>query len=166
MRRLFITVLTVGLFVIVVSAAGPANAKGDLGMNIGILTCTAVPGSGYNFIITSSVDIECEFTDPTKQTEYYIGETGIGLGVNLNFKAEEKIGFSVFTTSSGYKIGSHGLAGKYGGAKASATVGVGVGAAVLIGGGASGFSLQPLALEANKGFGAAAGLGYLYLQAK
>jgi len=166
MKRLFITVLTIGLFVILVSAPAPANAKSDVGMNIGILTCTAVQGSGYNFIITSSVDVECEFTDPTGQSEYYIGETGIGFGVNLNFKADERIGFTVFTTSSGYKIGSHGLAGKYGGAKASATVGVGVGAAVLVGGGDKGFSLQPLALEGNTGFGAAAGLGYLYLQAK
>jgi len=165
MKRLFIIVLTVGLFVIVLSAAGPANAKSDVGINIGILTCTAVPGSGYNFLITSSVDVECEFTDPTKQTEYYIGETGIGLGVNLNFKAKETIGFTVFAASKDYKIGEHGLAGKYGGVKASATVGVGVGAAVLVGGGA-GFSLQPLALEGNTGFGAAAGLGYLYLQAK
>jgi hypothetical protein len=165
MKRLFITVLTVSLFVIVVCAAGPANAKDAAGVNIGILTCTAVPGSGYNYLITSSVDVECEFTDPTGQTEYYIGETGIGLGVNLNFKAKETIGFTVFAVSKDYKIGSHGLAGKYGGAKASATVGVGVGAAVLVGGGA-GFSLQPLALEGNTGFGAAAGLGYLYLQAK
>ena len=166
MKRLFITVLTIGLFVVLVCAAGPANAKSDVGVSIGILACTAVPGSGYNYLIVSSVDIECEFTNTTKQTEYYIGETGIGLGVNLNWKAEEKIGFTVFSTSSHYKIGSHGLAGKYGGAKASATVGVGVGAAVLVGGGESGFSLQPLALEANKGFGAAAGLGYLFIQAK
>jgi len=164
MKRLFITALTIGL-VVVVFAAGPANAAGDVGINVGILTCTAVQGSGYNFIITSSVDVECEFTDTTHQSEYYIGETGIGFGVNLNFKADEKIGFTVFAASKNYKIGSHGLSGKYGGAKASATVGVGVGAAVLVGGG-SGFSLQPLALEGNTGFGAAAGLGYLYLQAK
>lgn len=165
MKRLLIAVLTVGLFVVFVCSAGAAEKKGDVGISIGILTCTAVPGSGYNYLIVSSVDIECEFTDTTGQSENYIGETGIGLGINLNFKAEEKIAFTVLGASKDYKIGSHGLAGKYGGAKASATVGVGAGAAVLVGGGA-GFSLQPLALEANKGFGAAAGLGYMYLQAK
>jgi hypothetical protein len=44
------------------------------------------------------------------------------------------------------------------------SVGVGAGAAVLVGGGFKDFSLQPVALEGNIGLGAAAGLGYLYLE--
>ena len=164
MKRLFVILLAVGFFVIAGSVTPSANAS-DWGPELGILVCTAVPGSGYNLLITSSVDIKCEFTDAEGNKEHYVGETGIGLGVNLNFKAEEKIAFTVFGVSSDYTIGSHALAGKFVGGKASATVGVGTGVAVLIGGGEDNFTLQPLALEANKGFGAAAGLGYLFIQA-
>jgi hypothetical protein len=39
-----------------------------------------------------------------------------------------------------------------------------VGVAVLVGGDQNNFSLQPLAVEGNRGFGAAAGLGFLYIE--
>jgi len=56
------------------------------------------------------------------------------------------------------------LSGTYLGGQASATVGVGGGVAVMVGGGDQSFSLQPLALEVNSGLGAAAGIGYLSLE--
>ena len=43
-------------------------------------------------------------------------------------------------------------------------LGIGLGAKVLVGGGRNQFTLQSLAIEQTKGFGVAAGLGYLYLE--
>ena len=60
--------------------------------------------------------------------------------------------------------GNHALAGKYGGAGGSAAVGVGAGAQVLVGGSNKAFALQPIALSASTGIGAAGGVTYLNLE--
>ena len=52
------------------------------------------------------------------------------------------------------------------GGKASAALGIAVGAAVLLGGNSDSIELVPLAIEGGTGFGATAGLGYLFLKAK
>ncbi len=146
------------------AAAGlSAPASAQTGVRIGYLACEAVPGTRFNLLIMSSVDVKCVFNDVNGR-ERYRGETGIALGADLNLKGMEKINFAVLAGTSDYKIGSNALAGKYFGAKASASAGIGAGAAVLLGGGSKNFTLQPLAIEGNIGLGAAAGLGYLYLE--
>ena len=143
------------------SQAAPVHAGS--GVEIGYLACRAIPGTRLNLLVTSSVDVRCTFKSPLG-VEFYRGETGIGLGVDLSIKSVEKIDFAVIGATSNYRIGAHSLSGKYVGGKASASAGVGVGAAALVGGGSKNFSLQPVALEGNTGFGASAGLGYLTLE--
>ncbi len=140
----------------------PASAQG--GVQIGVLTCNTVEGTRINLLVHSTVDVECVFRAADGGEERYKGETGIGLGVDLNWRRDETIHFAVISAQGDVRIGAHSLAGKYAGAKASATVGVGAGAAVLVGGGANNITLQPLALEGSTGLGVAAGLGYLYLE--
>ncbi len=152
--------LTASLFMAAPVFAGESTA----GTKIGVLTCDIVPGSGYNLIVHSTSDVTCKYNSTDgSNTEYYIGETGIGLGINLQYDAARKLIFTVLAADT--KRGNHKLAGKYVGAGASASVGVGVGAQVLIGGGDKSVSLQPV-LEGSKGAGAAAGVTYLYLQKK
>lgn len=134
------------------------------GVQVGILSCNTVPGSGTNWIIRSTVDITCIFDGPWG-SERYRGESGIALGVDLKFNRREKIGFAVIAAASDIRPGSHALAGRYYGGKASATLIYGVGAAALIGGGSKNVALQPLALESSTGFGLSGGVGYLYLEA-
>jgi len=55
------------------------------------------------------------------------------------------------------------LDGTYVGATAEATVAVGLGANVLIGGSNSSIALQPLSIQGQTGFNIAAGVGQLYL---
>jgi hypothetical protein len=93
----------------------------------------------------------------------YQGETGIGLGIDLNWNKTESIAFTVFGATANVS-GSHPLAGKYLGGRASAAAGIGAGVQALVGAGANHFTLQPLALESARGVGVAAGLGYLYLE--
>jgi len=148
------------LLATVPSYAGNSTA----GAKIGILTCATVQGSGYNLIIHSTVDVDCTYESTDNSgVEHYIGETGIGLGVNLQFDQSRTLVFTVLAADT--KAGSHKLAGKYVGAGASASVGVGAGVQVLVGGGDKSVSLEPV-IEGSKGIGAAAGITYLYLQKK
>ena len=60
--------------------------------------------------------------------------------------------------------GRGALEGDYAGATASATVGVGLGANVLIGGLDKSIALQPLSVSGNTGLNIAAGVGVITLK--
>jgi len=141
---------------------GQAFAQG--GVQVGVLECKVVPGSRVNLLIRSTADVDCTF-DNQGTVERYAGETGIGLGLDLSFRSDEMMHFAVIAASNDVNPGGHALAGKYVGGEATATAGVGLGAKALVGGGSKNFSLQPLALETNKGLGASAGLSFLYIEA-
>lgn len=155
----FALAMTVAIFTVM--APAPAEAQG--GVQAGILTCKKIPGSGMNLLLHSVADVECEFDSP-RGKETYKGETGILLGVDLEWSAKKFIAYAVFGGASDVRVGRHALAGTYVGGKGSAAVGVGFGAQVLVGGGAKNITLQPLALEASSGIGASAGVGYLNLR--
>ena len=142
-------------------AVVPANVSAAE-IELGILTCDAVPGTRLNLIVRSTVDIKCTFKHAGGE-EHYQGETGIGLGIDLSIRTNEKFSFSVIAATE-LAPGNHAIAGKYVGGKASVSLGVGLGAAVLIGGSNDSFGLNPLALETNEGIGFAAGLGFLYIE--
>ena len=155
---------TLALALILAAAAAVAAFAADPGIKLGVLRCEQVPGSGINLLIHSTVNVRCQFTSVTGGTPArYQGETGIGLGIDLNWNKTETIAFTVLGATTNV-AGSHPLAGKYLGGRASASVGVGGGVQALVGAGQNQFTLQPLALESAKGFGVAAGLGYLYLE--
>jgi hypothetical protein len=62
------------------------------------------------------------------------------------------------------RLGVGDLAGNYAGAQGSASVGVGVGANVLVGGSANSIALQPLSLQGSTGLSVAVGLAGLELR--
>ena len=148
---------------IVVVCSQPVIADSH-GLELGVLKCTVVPGSRLNLIIRSTADVVCEFNN-AGTVEKYKGETGIGLGLDLSFKTDERMHFAVFAVSSDVSAGSHALAGKYVGGELNAAAGVGLGAKALVGGSNDSFSLQPLALETSTGIGASGGLSFLYIEA-
>ncbi len=162
MFRKLVFVLT--FFLAPVFGGGGAYAD-SAGIKLGVLKCHQVQGSGVNLLIHSTVQVTCLFTSATGERQaIYKGETGIGLGIDLNWNKSETIIFTVFG-ATGNVGGSHPLAGKYLGGRASVSVGIGAGVQVMVGAGKNHFTLQPLALESARGFGVAAGLGYLYLEA-
>lgn len=146
--------------------AGQAFAGEEVsssGMKAGVLTCKTVQGSGVNLLIHSTVDVKCEFKSSAGgSSEHYKGETGIGLGVDINVKRQQTIGYTVL--SADFKKGTYQLAGKYGGVEGSATVGAGIGASVLVGGNDRSISLQPIAISTSSGLGVSGGFSYLYLE--
>jgi hypothetical protein len=164
MKKLTKSIIVMCLFSALLLGAAAVYAAGE-GVKMGTLTVKAVPGSGKNLIIRSSVDVEAVFTDTAGKKEYYIGEMGYKLGVDLSIKSHEQLEYAVFSPSTAYETGSYALQGKYFGQKATAQMGIGGGAQILLGGLDKSISLQPLALTGTKGYGVSAGLGYLYLQA-
>lgn len=137
----------------------------DSGAKVGMLTCSQIKGTKRNLLITSSVQVSCKFEGDDGTSENYKGETGIGLGIDLSWKSDEVVKWVVIAASNDVSPNNHALSGKYYGAKAEATAGVGAQANVLVGGGNKSFTLQPVSLGGQTGFGAAGGLGYLYLEA-
>ena len=94
--------------------------------------------------------------------EHYTG-TISKFGVDIGYTEGACWSGRVFAPTSDVRPGA--LQGDYAGATAQATVGVGVGANVLIGGLDKSIALQPLSVEGNKGLNVAAGIGSISLHA-
>jgi hypothetical protein len=144
--------LLVCLAGIMVATSGTiANAQS--GANVGTLSCSVAGGVG--FVFGSSKDLSCLFTRTDGKAERYTGSIK-KFGVDIGFTKEAQIVWLVFAPGS---IAPGALSGSYGGATASGTVGVGVGANVLLGGSNKQVTLQPVSVEGSKGLNVAAGIG-------
>lgn len=138
-------------------AAAPADAASN-GVKIGMLTCNVAGGVGM--IIGSSKGVDCVFEGTVGQRERYTGSIGkFGLDVGVTGKAV--MAWAVFAPG---KLKSGALAGRYAGASAEATVAVGLGANVLIGGSDKSIALQPVSVQAQTGLNLAAGVASLRLK--
>jgi len=146
-------------------AAAGQGVMAQGGVKLGVIECNVVPGSRVNLLIRSTADVECVFNNQGT-TEYYKGETGIALGLDLSFKSNQKLAFTVIGAVDDVQPGAHALRGKFVGGEVSAAAGVGLGAKALVGGSNKNISLQPLALETSEGLGASGGLSFLYLEPK
>ena len=156
MRRLISTI--VGVSVAALSTAALAQA-GKSGVNVGSLQCRVSGGMG--FVFGSSKDLDCLFVRPDGVGERYVGTIN-KYGVDLGFTKEAQIVWLVFAPGN---IARGALAGDYVGGTASATVGVGAGANVLLGGGSGQVTLQPVSVEGSVGLNVAAGIGQVELKA-
>jgi hypothetical protein len=139
--------------------AGTADAAPH-GVKVGSLTCNVA--SGWGFVFGSSKDLHCTFRPNSHTSEHYTG-TISKFGVDIGYTEGGVLVWGVFAPSSDVRAGA--LAGDYAGATASATVGVGLGANVLIGGLDKSIALQPLSVEGNRGLNVAAGVGAISLTA-
>ncbi len=142
-----------------VAFAGTADAAPH-GVKVGTLTCDVA--SGWGFIFGSSKDLHCTFSgNASHPSEHYEGTVN-KFGVDIGYTGGGVIVWAVFAPSSDIRPGA--LQGDYAGATASATVGVGLGANVLIGGFDKSIALQPVSFEGNKGLNVAAGIGAISLK--
>ena len=109
----------------------------------------------------SSKDLHCTFRGSNGHREHYTGSVS-KFGVDIGYTEGGVIVWAVFAPASDIKPGA--LQGGYAGATASATVGVGLGANVLVGGLDKSIALQPVSFEGNKGLNVAAGIGAISLK--
>ena len=140
------------------TTAVPASAQSPSGVNVGSLTCKVAGGVG--FVFGSSKELSCLFSRSNGVAERYTG-TIKKFGVDIGFTKDAQIVWLVFAPGN---IGAGVLAGSYGGAVVSATVGAGAGANVLVGGSSKQVSLQPVSVEGSIGLNVAAGIGEVDLR--
>jgi hypothetical protein len=153
-----LSALAVLSVVAAVAAPTPGLARHGDRTKVGALTCDISAGIGA--IIASKKQVTCMFTPSAPgPREVYVGSiTKFGLGIGATSGGE--MVWSVFAPSN-RKFGA--LAGHYAGATAEATVGVGAGANVLVGGSNRTVTLQPVSVQGQTGLNLAVGVAGLDL---
>jgi hypothetical protein len=137
---------------------GPAAAKNDGGVRVGVLTCKVSGGAG--FVFGSSKTMRCVFDPESGRGERYVGKID-KFGIDVGVTGDAVMTWAVVAPTSKMRRGS--LAGTYVGASAEATAGVGGGANVLVGGSNKTISLQPLSVQGQTGVNAALAVASLVL---
>jgi hypothetical protein len=141
----------------VLALGAPAPAQ-QAGVAVGVLTCRV--SSGWGFIFGSSRDLMCTYSPKPGVAEHYSGKIQ-KFGADVGYVSSAVIVWGVIAPTSDLAPGA--LAGTYVGATGSASVGVGVGANVLVGGFKNSVTLQPVSFEGNQGLNVAAGIGAIQL---
>jgi hypothetical protein len=124
----------------------------------GYLTCHV--SSGWGFIFGSSRALKCSYALQPGYTEYYTGSIS-KFGADIGYLSSAVMIWAVLAPTN--NLGQGALAGHYAGATASAAVGVGAGANVLVGGFKNSIALQPITIEGQNGLNVAAGVAALSL---
>jgi hypothetical protein len=146
-----------GVAIGVAGGGAPAAAQGNV--QVGTLTCNVA--AGWGFVFGSSKAVRCTFARAGGRPEHYAGSIN-KFGVDIGYTQGGVLVWGVFAPSGGLAPGA--LSGNYVGASGSATVGVGAGANVLVGGSNRTISLQPVSIEGNTGLNVAAGIGSISLR--
>ena len=152
--------LAAGVFGLAIAMVGnetPAFAQANV--QIGTLTCNVA--GGYGFVFGSSKAVRCTFARAGGRPEHYTGSIN-KFGVDIGYTQGGVLVWGVFAPSGSLAPGA--LSGNYVGATGSATVGVGAGANVLVGGSNRTISLQPVSIEGNTGLNVAAGVASMSLR--
>jgi hypothetical protein len=126
----------------------------------GALNCTMSPSVGL--IVAGTQTLNCLFTPNVGMPEVYEGRITT-VGIDIGVTGGGTLGWAVLMSSPAPFPGGM-LAGNYGGASADASVIVGGGANVLIGGSNRSVALQPLSVQGQVGVNLSAGLTGLELR--
>jgi hypothetical protein len=127
-------------------------------VKMGYLSCHV--SSGWGIIFGSSRDLDCTYTPNSGAPEHYKGEI-TKFGADIGYLQSGVIIWAVLAPSR-ITVAS-ALSGHYAGATASATLGVGAGVNILVGGMHSSITLQPISIEGNNGLNVAAGVATMNL---
>jgi Protein of unknown function (DUF992) len=159
-REVYVNRILLGLGALafgLITAFGGANAQDRV--QAGTLVCDVSGGIGM--IIGSHKEVQCLFNpNQPGPTEAYFG--GISkFGLDIGATSAGQMVWAVFAPTS-RAFGA--LAGVYTGATAEATIAVGLGANVLVGGSNRTIALQPLSVTGQTGLNLAAGVAQLELR--
>jgi hypothetical protein len=134
------------------------SAESNSGVKIGVLSCGME--SSVGLIIASSKRVDCVYQPSGGgRVEHYDGRIG-KIGIDIGVTNQTVLVWAVFAPG---KVKRGALEGTYVGASAEATLAVGLGANVLIGGFKRSISLQPLSVQMQTGINIAAGAAGLHL---
>ncbi len=156
MRRL---IILAGIAAATLAALAGANAQQVERVQVGVLECRG--GASIGFIVGSVTNLGCVLRVNGRPDDFYVA-TIRKVGVDLGITQETALACGVFAPAKW--LGSGDIAGVYAGAQGSATIGVGAGGNVLVGGSNNSVALQPLSLQGQVGLQVAAGLESLELR--
>jgi len=158
MRRPFI-LAAIAATMLVASFAG-ANAQQPIQrVQVGILECRGAASMG--FVVGSVTNLGCVLRADGMPEDRYVA-TIRKVGLDLGITQETALAWGVYAPVA--RLGPGDLSGDYVGAQGSASVGVGLGGNVLVGGSANSIALQPLSVQGQVGLNVAAGLESLELR--
>jgi len=149
-----------GAALLALAVLGPAQAQRPAWDQIGTLNCDVSGGIGL--ILGSQRQVNCLFT-PTYQggvPEQYVGAI-TKIGIDIGITGPGQLVWAVHQSTTRRR---GALAGSYAGASAEASVIVGLGANVLVGGNDRSVALQPLSIQGQTGINIAAGIAEISLQ--
>lgn len=153
MRRPFVILAAFMLAALV----GTARAQDRV--QVGVLECRGAASIG--FVVGSVTNLGCVLRVEGLPEDRYIA-TIRKVGLDLGITQETALAWGVYAPV--VRLGPGDLAGDYAGAQGSASIGVGAGGNVLIGGSNNTIALQPLSLQGQVGLNLAAGLESLELR--
>ena len=136
--------------------SGVANAR--TGIKIGSLKCNVA--GGFGAIVTSAKEMSCTLFKLSGKTEHYSGVIR-KYGLDVGYTGKAKMVWLVFAPG---KVNTGALRGTYVGGAADASVVVGGGGNVLVGGFNKSITLQPVSLKVQTGVNVAVGVATLELK--
>jgi hypothetical protein len=154
MRR---SIILAGVTAATLLASFAANAQQRV--QVGILECRG--GASIGFVVGSVTNLGCVLRVEGMPEDRYIA-TIRKVGLDLGITQESALAWGVFAPVA--RLGPGDLSGNYAGAQGSASVGVGLGGNVLVGGSDNSIALQPLSVQGQVGLNVAAGLQSLELR--
>jgi hypothetical protein len=145
---------------VLVASSGAALAQQPMQrVQVGVLECRG--GASVGFIVGSVTNLGCVLRVEGFPEDRYIA-TIRKVGLDLGITQESALAWGVFAPVA--RLGPGDLAGNYAGVQGSATLGVGAGGNLLVGGSNNTIALQPLSLQGQVGLSIAAGLESLELR--
>ena len=158
MRRPVILAAVAITMLVASFAAGEAQQPMER-VRVGILECRGAASIG--FVVGSVTNLGCVLRVEGLAEDRYVA-TIRKVGLDLGITQETALAWGVYAPVA--RLGPGDLAGNYAGAQGSASIGVGAGGNVLVGGSENSIALQPLSLQGQIGLNIAAGLESLELR--
>jgi hypothetical protein len=139
-----------------ISLTSSANAQDRV--RVGVLECRG--GASIGFVVGSVTNLGCVLRVEGFPEDRYVA-TIRKVGLDIGITQETALAWGVFAPVA--RLAPGDLTGTYAGAQGSASLGVGVGGNVLVGGSNNTIALQPLSVQGSVGVNLAAGLESLEL---
>jgi len=158
--RLMGAAVSLGAATMLAASFTGANAQQPIQrVQVGILECRGAASVG--FVVGSVTNLGCVLRADGMPEDRYVA-TIRKVGLDLGITQETALAWGVYAPVA--RLGPGDLSGDYVGAQGSASVGVGLGGNVLVGGSANSIALQPLSVQGQVGLNVAAGLESLELR--
>jgi Protein of unknown function (DUF992) len=139
--------------------ASLAGAYAQQRVQVGVLECRG--GSSIGFIVGSVTNLGCVLRVNGAPDDSYVA-TIRKVGLDIGITQESALAWAVYAPVA--RLGPGDLSGNYAGAQGSASIGVGLGGNVLVGGSANSIALQPLSVQGQVGLNLALGVEGLELR--